>query len=328
MSQQGNPNGSITGVALAAAAHWVRYDTETQRRIRNVSMNADEALDQIHDLQSHGEMVRSHLPTVMDAQVGIAIASPQPASVSVVPSTAPMSRPDLSTQAESGVAELSWPPEPGQYDARGLVKQAGELTSMFLALTFEEVRAFVQGLTQARPPSRDAKVQIFSAAHALVAQLATLRLSAAQYRVAWGRVFGDEAVAQASDPHRDPSRPPLPVGALAANVASVMPLSSASIPGFPFSNRNTDAAMRFRVMTGAAAVPVGQPIATIQFGSEYRVRIADADSATVPTQPVVLVNSAMGRFFADNITSTGFTLVNATTLQAGTGFDVFVGVAE
>jgi hypothetical protein len=327
MSQHGSVNGTITGIALAAAAHWARYDGETQRRLRNVRQDAEEALDRIHDMQSHGEAVRRQLPTVLDAQVGIAIASPQPTSASVVPSTAPMSRPDLSAQLESTVAELTWPPEPGQYDERGLVKQAGELTSMFLSLTFEEVRAFVLGLTQARPPSREAKVQIFAAANALVAQLATQRLSLAQYRTAWARLFAGETAAAAADAHRDPQRPPMPVGALAANVSAVTPLSSAAIPGFPFANRNTDAAMRFRVTTGAALVPPGQAVATIQFGSEYRTRPVDGDAEPVPTQPVVVVNSALGRFYADNIIASSFTLVNSTSLQAGSTFDVFIAVA-
>ena len=33
-------------------------------------------------------------------------------------------------------------PEPGQYDERGLVKQAGELTAMFLAMTYEEAVSY------------------------------------------------------------------------------------------------------------------------------------------------------------------------------------------
>lgn len=107
MSQHGSVNGTITGIALAAAAHWARYDGETQRRLRNVRQDAEEALDRIHDMQSHGEAVRRQLPTVLDAQVGIAIASPQPTSASVVPITAPMSRPDLSAQLETPIAELT-----------------------------------------------------------------------------------------------------------------------------------------------------------------------------------------------------------------------------
>ena len=73
------------------------------------------------------------------------IASPQPTAASVFPSTTPLVRSDLTTQMETAVADMTWPPEPGRYDDRGLVNQAGELTSMFLSLTYGEVRAFVQG---------------------------------------------------------------------------------------------------------------------------------------------------------------------------------------
>lgn len=284
-------------------------------------------------MHSHGESVRRQLPTLMDAQVGLAIASPQPASAAVVPSTAPMSRPDLSSQLESSVGELTWPPEPGQYDDRGLVKQAGELTSLFLALTFEEVRAFIAGLTQPRPPTRDAKLQVFNAAHALIAQISTQRLNLTQYRTAWARLFdGDTPNHSASsdpqlDPQLDPSRPPQPVGALAANVVAVTPLASTSLTGFPFANRNTDAAMRLRITTGAANVPPNQAITTIQFGSEYRTPPSDAASVGLPTQSVVVLNSALQRFYADNITASSFTLMNASALQAGTSFDVFVLVS-
>ena len=179
-------NGTLTGVALAAAAHWARYDDGTQRSLRNVRADAEEALDRIRDSQSRGEALRSRLPAVMDAQVGIALASPQTTAAAVIPSTNPLTRPDLTTQMESAISEMSWPPEPGQYDERGLVKQAGELTAMFLAMTYEEVRAFVQGLAQARPPSADCKMQTYYAANALVAQLCAQKLTWQQYRDVWG----------------------------------------------------------------------------------------------------------------------------------------------
>lgn len=266
-----NLNGAMTGIAIAAAAHWARYDDDTQRRLRNVRLDAEEALDLIRDMQSRGEVVRSRLPTVMDAQVGISIASPQPTAASVVPSTTPLVRPDLTTQMETAVADMTWPPEPGQYDDRGLVKQAGELTSMFLSLTYEEVRAFVQGLSQSRPPSRDCKVQIYYAANALIAQLCGQKLTWQQYKDAWARVFGGATgIATTTDPHIDPARPPS-VGALGAGVGTVVPLTSlpGGIPGSPYANRNTDKAMRFRITTNGA-VGAGNAIVTVSFNSEFR----------------------------------------------------------
>ena len=71
-----NLNGAMTGIAIAAAAHWARYDDDTQRRLHNVRLDAEEALDLIRDMQNRGEVVRSRLPTVMDALVGTSIAKP------------------------------------------------------------------------------------------------------------------------------------------------------------------------------------------------------------------------------------------------------------
>jgi hypothetical protein len=225
---------------------------------------------------------------------------------------------------ETAVADMSWPPTPGQYDDRGMVKQAGELTSMFLAMTYEENRAFFQGLAQSRPPSREAKVQIGLAANALVAQLCEQKLTWPQYKERWARLLGGGATASSSavDAHADPARPPMPVGTFAIGVNSVVPLSSQSIPGYPYANRNTDTAMRFRITVGANSINSGQQLCTIQFGSEYRTR--DAQGQLVAAQPVVLVNSALNRLYAEAITPTGFSLFNAAVLPANTSVDVFL----
>ena len=73
-------------------------------------------------------MIRSRIPIVMDALVGLAIASPQPTSAAIIPTTTPLVRPDLTTQMETAVADMTWPPVPGEHDERGMVKQVGELT--------------------------------------------------------------------------------------------------------------------------------------------------------------------------------------------------------
>ena len=57
--------------------------------------------------------MRGRLPTVMDAQVGLAIASPQPTAAAVIPNTTPLVRPDLTTtQMETAVADMAWPQSP------------------------------------------------------------------------------------------------------------------------------------------------------------------------------------------------------------------------
>lgn len=139
----------------------------------------------------------------------------------------------------------------------------------FLALSCKEVCAFTTGLTQRCPPMPDAKLQVFNADHATTALISTQRLYLAQYRTAWARLFdGDTLNPSAStDLHRDASRPPQPAGAIAANVVAVTSLASTSLPGFAFASLNTDATARF------------------------------------PTQPVVVLNFALQRFYGDNITA-------------------------
>lgn len=325
MNKSENLNGALTGIAIAAATTWARYDDDTQRRLRNVRADAEEALDLVRDMQSRADAVRNRLATVMDAQVGLALASPQPAAPSVVPSTTPFTRPDLTSQMEVAVAEMTWPPEPGQYDDRGMVKQAGELTSMFLAQTYEEVRAFVQGMTQSRPPSREAKIQIFSAAQSLISTLANLRLTGQQYKQAWARLFNTEPnAASGIDSHTDPSRPPQVLGPLGPNVQSVVPLSSLSNGG-PYATPNTDAAMRLRVIVSPAGnVPPQNNLANIRFGTEYRTRAADG--SLIPFQPVVLVSSRPGMLYVDNVTSTGFTLFTQNAIGVNETVDAFIAV--
>ena len=167
-------------------------------------------------------------------------------------------------------------------------------------------------------------MQIYDAANALIAQFCGQKLTWQQYKDAWARVFGGATgIATTTDPHIDPARPPS-VGALGAGVGTVVPLTSlpGGIPGYPYANRNTDAAMRFRINIGASSINSGQQLCTIQFGSEYRTR--DAQGQLVAAQPVVLVNSALNRLYADAITPTGFSLFNAAVLPANTSVDVFL----
>ena len=324
-------NGVLTGMALVAATRWSRYDDETQRRLRINREDVQQAHDLIDELLNRGEVVRARLPIVQDAQVGTAMASPAQITPSAVPAIPTLSRPDLFATAEVAISELSWPPRPGEYDALGNVIKTGELTQMTLSQTFEEVRAFIQGLVQSRSPSREAKVQIFYAANSLIAQIGGLRLTWQQYKDAWARLFGASGSGNATgsgtpgaELHMDPARPPLVVGALGTNVASVVPLSSQSITGYAYANRNTDAAMRFRVSASANNVNAGQQVCTIQFGTEYRYR--DANGGLVPFQPVVCLGAGPNRFYADNITSTSFSLVNGSQLNANSYADVFISV--
>ncbi|MFO0576108.1 MAG: hypothetical protein U1A78_19065 [Polyangia bacterium] len=325
--QKENLMGALTGAATAALASYIRNEDDLERRLRNTRDDAEEALDLIRDLQSRGEVIRSRLPAVNDAQVGISIASQQQSAPAVIPSSAPSTRPDLSSTMDGAVADLTWPPHPGVYTDRGLVQQAGELTASFLALTYEEVRAFILGLTQPRSPSRDAKVQIFNMATELSVVVSSLRLTHAQYRDAWTRLFTGQALPVPQNPppqqpgpvvdvHRDPNRPPV-IAAFDAGVTSVTPLGKPDIPAYPYEHRNIDVSMKLRIVVGAGpGVAAGSNVVSINFGSEFRT------PDNKPVQPAVLVNDL--RFYATSITSTGFVLSNWSLLAQGT-YDVLIG---
>ena len=120
--QESKVGGAITGAVIAAAANWARYDDDTQRRLRNVRQDAEHALEVVRDIQSRGEAIRSRLPTVNDAQVGIALANSTEPTPQAVPTGGAPARPDVSSTMETAVADMSWPPQPGQYDDRGMVR--------------------------------------------------------------------------------------------------------------------------------------------------------------------------------------------------------------
>ena len=102
---------------------------------------------------------------------GLSVANQPNPVPSVTPSTAGVSRPDLAANMSTAVADLKWPPKPGQYDERGHIITVGELTALASALACEEVRAFIQGFVQSKQPTTAHKVQIYQTANALVSAL-------------------------------------------------------------------------------------------------------------------------------------------------------------
>jgi hypothetical protein len=308
---------ALSGGLIAALAHWQRHDDDMWRRQRNTRLDLGEVRDALQTLIARGDMIRLRMPAVEDAQVGIALANPVSTPSAVVPSVPKLTRPEIGSDA---VNNLSWPPKVGVYDDQGNVSQLGELTLSNLALTFEEVRAFIIGLALARSPTQAAKEQIFTAAHELAEELITLNLTAQQYRDAWHRVFTGSGLVSAG--HRDPGLPPVVVpGTLNANVASVVALTSLNGGPGAYANRNTDESSRWRITAGANPVGAGQAIAQFRFGSEFRYRDG---STLVAYQPSVITNQTIYQLYADAITSTGFTLYTFQSVPANAVIDVSV----
>lgn len=315
--------GLATGTGLAAIYSWARHDDETQRRLRNNRLDIRELDRDFSDFLARGEVIRARLPVVQDQQVGTAMANPTNPPPVTVPGTLPGTvRPKLADIAKADVGQLSWPPKPGKYDDHGSVIEIGELTASSLAQTYEEFRAFVLGLVQAQSPTTAHKIQIYYAFNSLVAQLGLQGLTWQQYKDAWARLFGGSG--SVGDVHQDPTRPPTVVpGSMGLNVTSVVPLTTGSVPGYPFKNPNTDAAMRFRVTTGGN-VAAGTQICSIRFGTDYRYQ--EADGTITALQPFVNPSPGAYSLYTLGATSQTFELYNNIIIPAGT-LDVFISTS-
>ena len=296
-------NGALAGMLAASIASWDRYDTDTRRRLRDVRDDTNDALDQIQNHKSSGEQIRGRLPVVMDAQLGLALANPSQVSPEILPTTTKLTRPAFD---EESVSDLNWPPKTGTYDSKNRVSEIGEMTRTFLALTFQEVRAFIEGLAQTKSPTQTGLLQINRAANQLVSVLSTLNLSAAQYASAWQKVFGASA-SQATNPHLNAPVIGAPNGA--NNVASV---------SFVASSVKTDYAMRSAVTAGAGPITAGNDIVTIVFASEFK------DSSGNPVTPAIVGSQGL---YASGVTSTGFTIQLSTGIGGGLtqNFSILVG---
>jgi hypothetical protein len=306
-----NLNGALTGMLVAAAANWARYDDDTQRRLRNIRNDAEAALDEIRHLQSRGEMIRLRIPLVQDFQVGLALASPALLTPQITPSVIPLIRPNLTNITDTSITDLQWPPRVGSYDPNGMTSQPGDMTVLSLALSFEEVRAFILGLTQPQSPMSATKLQIYNAASGLVRALdqmgASHPLTIAQYTAIWLALFrgttGGGGGPTIGDAHSTTASVPTVLSADAA--AAVTPLGKPEIAAYPYEHQNTDRASKWRiVVTGTIASAT--TIVTFKFGSMFT-----RDGK--PFQPSVQVND--GRMKVTGILPDKFSLDSLVQFQ-------------
>lgn len=287
-------NAAIAGILATAMVGWDRYDTDTQRRIRNLRDDTDDALSAIKAYQSRGEQIRGRLPLPMDAQLGLALANPTAVTPEILPTTNKLTRP---TFDEESVQDMSFPPRTGTYDSTGKVSELGELTRTFLALCFQETRAFIEGLAQEKAPSQAGLLQINRVARTLVSVVSQLNLSSAQYQTAWQKLFsGLLQSTPTTDPHAGTPNIGTPNGA--NNVASVAFLSNSA---------KTDRAMRIRVTAGAGLISAQVDVVTITFASEWK------DANGNPQVPAIVCSQGA---YASASSSTGFTLQLSNTIGA------------
>lgn len=300
-----NLTGALTGMALAAATNWARYDDDTQRRLRNQRLDLQALNNAVAEMNARGEVLRSKLPIVQDAQVGLALANSSSPTPQLIPTNSPINRPDFVARAQTAIQEMTWPPQPGTYDEKGMVKEVGEMTQTFLALTYEEVRCFIEALPQSQQPSAECKRAIFFAANSLTRALCSLpTLTYDEFLAAWQRLFSGQLLLGV---HSDPAKAPRIIDALGTNVASVMPL------GGP----NTDRASRWRITaSGANPIGAGTAIAIIRWGSEWRYQ-------NMAIQPVVAFTSLNNNIYADagTVSSTQLTIYNTYQINAAVSLD-------
>lgn len=300
---QSKATAAMAGLVAAGLASWDRIDNDTRRKLRENREDANDALDQIAAYKSSGEQVRGRLPIVMDAQIGLALANPAQISPEILPTTTKLTRPAFD---EESVSDLNWPPKTGTYDAKNRVSEIGEMTRTFLAMTFQEVRAFIEGLAQSKSPTQGGLLQINRAANQLVSVLSTLNLSAAQYAASWQKVFGASSTT-VSDPHLGTPVIGAPNGA--NNVSSVSFVPSAV---------KNDRAMRIRITAGAGNISATTDIVSVTFASEWK------DSNGNPIIPSLVGSQGL---FASGISSTGFTLQSEQSILGGTSKDFSIIVS-
>lgn len=264
--------GAMSGLLVAAATSWAKQDDDTQRKLRNVRDDAEDALDEIRDYKSRGDQIRIRLPSVQDFQVGLALSNPTLPTTAVTPPVGQVLRPNLRQMAQQA-EDFQFPPRVGVYDPNGMTSQPGDLTFVSLALTYEEVRAFILGLAQPSMPLSDTKTQVFNAASGLVQALnkagVHLKLTEEDYATIWYALFSGGAGVSgtsANDPHNSTALAPSATSGHAT--VALTPLGLPELVGYPYYHQNTDRAFKFRaVVTGTT--PSATTFATFKFGTAF-----------------------------------------------------------
>ena len=207
---------ALASILGAALVYLSRQDDGVGNRLRQTRRTLDGAIDALASFAGRGELVRLRAALVQDFLIGI-LAARNPRPNGVLPSQV------------SGRLELSpdepqhWPPTEGQYDANGLTSRLGEMALLGLAITYEETRTFLIGLTQATAPSPAGRQQIGRASKSLISVVSSLGLDLASYEKAWRRLFAADSpsgVTGSTAPTLSTAAPPSIAGASNAGTAT------------------------------------------------------------------------------------------------------------
>lgn len=269
---------ALTGIAVAAASHVIRANNDTNDRLDSTQADTRALRRELRELKSNGHIVRDTLPHVADLLSGIALATQESPQATLLPNLSTVSRPSLISMLTSAVTNFQWPPKPGSYTSNGYIEAAGELTSLGLIFTFEEVRAFLHGLVGSASPDGPAKLQTFYSAQGLAQAIISKSYSATQWIAIWKSVLSGGG---------QPGTPMLTV------------LSGPHTASFLTGARVNAMNVKFTV-TGA--INAGTPLAKVAFPPMVNV-------------PAVVVSS--GVFQIDNVTGSEFTITNRVGLNNG-----------
>jgi hypothetical protein len=172
--------GVLAGLVWAAQAS--RDQQERLQTLRKTHRDLRTLLDSI----AYGQdWLRLTAAVVRDFLTGFLAATSPPRAASVVP--IPPIRPDLT--AESGIQDIRWPPQVGEYNPNGETQAAGEIALAAYVLTYQEPRILLQAIAQATPPSPQAAVQLFRAVQALSREITAQALTLGEWRKLWALLF-------------------------------------------------------------------------------------------------------------------------------------------
>jgi hypothetical protein len=284
----------IAGAVAVALPLWVRAQDDTDRDLRNNRLDLRDLESELRACCNHGAMIRSKLAIAQDVGVGLALSNPKTTVPEILPTSTPYTRAVI---GEDTINDYKYPPRVGNYLPNGALTEAGEMTRLFLALAFQENRAWIEGFTLPGSPAPSVTAQIFSASRALSTVISGLTLSRSEWISAWKQLF-ESGLQSIGTPT---------IGNLNAanNVQSVQPIGGAT-----FTNR----AMRIRVTaTGSGSIGASTDVATVAFSKSY------------PAVPAVVGSDGLS---AINVTTTGFTIQLSNAINPGLSreFSIVVGV--
>lgn len=269
---------ALTGMAVSAALHMVRQGRDATDRIDRNRDDLDALRLQVRDWLANGHVLRDTMPPVADFLSGIALSREQEPAPTLLPNFTKYSRPDLVSALQVAVPDFTWPPRQGEYTENGYIKKAGELVSLGVIVTYEEIRAILHGFVLQQQPNTEQKRALFFAANTLAAALAArVSWTHVQWRAKWEQIFGPA-------PHVEAPKVTAQVQTIGSQVVVAK-----------------DTAMVIK-LTASAVVNAGTTVVKVTFGQKFT------------NVPAVIAGSV---FYAEQVTEEGFVLINRTALAQG-----------